>query len=79
VGAESLLNKIQSDLKVGKRTFYIDFTAVDSLDEQGIEPLLQGLKIITDTGGQGYLLSLNDEVRSLFVSRDLHLILNVLP
>jgi anti-anti-sigma factor len=78
-GGQSLLNQIRSNLKIGKRTFYIDFTAAELLDDQGIELLLQGLKAIADAGGKSFLHSLNDEVRSLFVARGLDMVLNILP
>jgi anti-anti-sigma factor len=76
---ESLLNQIQSKLNIGKCTFYIDFPAAESLDDQGMELLLQGLKTIADTGGKSFLHSLTDEVRSLFVARGLDMVLSILP
>ncbi|NJM74674.1 MAG: STAS domain-containing protein [Acaryochloridaceae cyanobacterium RU_4_10] len=66
-------------MSLGNRTVFIDFTAVELVDGQGIELLLQGLKAIADAGGKSFLHSLNDEVRSLFVSRGLDMVLNILP
>lgn len=74
-----LLSQIQSDLKLGKRNFYIDFTAVESIEDGGLESLLQGLKSIADAGGKSFLLALNEDVKSLFVSKGLDLVLNILP
>jgi anti-anti-sigma factor len=78
-GGQSLLAQIQSKLNLGKRTFYIEFEAVESIDDQGMELLLQGLKTIADTGGKSFLHSLTDGVRSLFVARGLDMVLNILP
>ncbi len=78
-GGQSLLAQILSNLNIGKRTFYIEFDAVESIDDQGLEILLQGLKVIAETGGKSFLHSLSDEVRSLFVEKGLHLVLNILP
>jgi anti-anti-sigma regulatory factor len=78
-GDRSLLSQIQSDLKLGRRNFYIDFTAVESVEDRGLESLLQGLKSIADAGGNSFLLALNEDVRSLFVSKGLDLVLNILP
>jgi anti-anti-sigma regulatory factor len=78
-GDRSLLGQIQSGLNLGKRNFYIDFTAVESVEDRGLESLLQGLKSIADAGGNSFLLALNEDVRSLFVSKGLDLVLNILP
>ncbi len=78
-GGQSWLAQILSNLNLGKRTFYVEFDAVESVDDQGLELLLQGLKAIADTGGKSFLHSLSDEVRSLFVSRGLDMVLNILP
>ena len=78
-GSQSLLAQILSNLNIGKRTFYIEFDAVESVDDRGLELLLQGLKVIADAGGKSFLHSLNDEVRSLFVIRGLDMVLNILP
>jgi anti-anti-sigma factor len=76
---QSLLAQILSNLNTGKRTFNINFEVVESIDDQGMELLLQGLKVIADTGGQSFLYSLKDEVRSLFSARGLDMVLNILP
>jgi anti-anti-sigma factor len=79
VGGHSLLGQIKSEIEVGKRVFHIGFEAIESIDDRGIELLLQGLKTIADTGGNSFLHSLNDGVRSLFVARGLDMVLNILP
>jgi anti-anti-sigma factor len=78
-GGQSLLDRIQSEVGTGNRTVLIDFAGVESVDDQGLELLLQGLKAIAETGGKSHLYDLNDEVRSLFVARGLDLVLNILP
>jgi anti-anti-sigma factor len=78
-GSQSMLDRIQAEVGTGNRTVLIDFAGVESVDDQGLELLLQGLKVIADAGGKSFLHSLTDEVRSLFVARGLDMVLNILP
>jgi anti-anti-sigma factor len=78
-GSQFMLDRIQSEVGTGNRTVLIDFAGVESVDDQGLELLLQGLKAIADAGGQSCLYALNKDVRSLFVARGLDMVLNILP
>jgi anti-anti-sigma factor len=77
VVGSSLLAQIDSELSRNITVFHLDCSEIDSIDEQGLEYLLQALKLISDAQGRLLIFSVNELVRSVFVSRGLDLVLEL--
>jgi anti-anti-sigma factor len=75
----SLLAQIESKLSENAIKFYLDFAEVSSIDESGLDYLLQGVKRITKTQRRLLLFTLNASVRSIFETKGLDLIFEIYP
>jgi anti-anti-sigma factor len=76
---QSILEQVQSELARGKLFFYFDFSAVNSLDRQGLEKLIRSLIAIVEGGGEHKILSVNHSVQKLFALEGLDTALNLDP
>jgi anti-anti-sigma factor len=74
-----LLSQIQSELNLGNTTFHLDCFDVSSIDEQGLERLLQAFRLIVETQGRLILFSTNESVRAFLTSKGLDLVLDFFP
>ena len=74
----SLLFQIQSELNLNTSKFYIDCSDVQSVTEEGLTFLIQALKVISESQGYLSLISVNESVRSIFASKGLDLIFDLL-
>jgi anti-anti-sigma factor len=74
-----LLNQIQSELNLGNTTFHLDCFEVSSIDEQGLERLLQAFKLIVETQGRLILFSTNESVRAFLAAHGLDIVLDIYP
>jgi anti-anti-sigma factor len=72
-----LLKQIQSELNLGNTTFHLDCSDVSSITEQGLEYLLQALKLISETQGRLLIFSINESVRAFLTSKGLDLVLDL--
>jgi anti-anti-sigma regulatory factor len=73
----SLLTKIQADLNMNLTAFHLDCSEVTSINEQGLDYLLQALRLINNTQGRLLIFSINESVRSFFVARGLDLVIEL--
>jgi anti-anti-sigma regulatory factor len=73
----SLLARIESDLSRDFTIFHLDCSEITSIDEQGLEFLLQALRLINDTQGRLLIFSVNQDVRAFFVDRGLDLVIEL--
>jgi anti-anti-sigma factor len=84
----ALLNEIRTKLElsyqsqcslIGRNQFYIDFSEVDFVDEEGLSYLLQMLEAVSKVQGQLMLLSVNQVVRYWFASKGLNCVFELFP
>ncbi len=84
----ALLNEIRTKLElsyqsesspIGPNQFYIDFSEVDFVNEEGLSYLLQMLDDVSKVRGQLMLLSVNQVVRYWFASKGLNFVFELFP
>jgi anti-anti-sigma regulatory factor len=73
----SLLAQIQSGLDPSVKVFHLDCSSISSINEQGLEYLLQARKIISNAQARLLIFSVNASVLSFLIAKRVDRILEL--